>query len=48
MFKSQADMWRDRLQKIGSGQLPLDATFARQVSPVTYKSIINRANTNIF
>ena len=27
-FKSRADAWRDRLEKIGAGKLPLDATVA--------------------
>jgi hypothetical protein len=32
-FKDRADDWRGRLEKIGKGDLPLDATLERNFSP---------------
>lgn len=32
-FTKRAEFWRERLQKIGSGELPLDATIPRQFAP---------------
>jgi len=41
IFKSQADLWREVLRTIGTGNVPLDANVARLVTPgfgITYES----------
>ena len=41
IFKPQADMWREILKSIGTGQIPLDANVTRVVTPgfaITYES----------
>ncbi len=32
-YKERADYWRDRLEKIGNGELPLDAATEKLVAP---------------
>lgn len=46
-FKARATTMRQRLQMIGSGQLPLDSSFNRDVEPVIYAKVYNKANTSI-
>jgi len=41
IFKPQADLWREILKTIGTGQVPLDANVSRLVTPgfaITYES----------
>ena len=41
IFKPQADLWREVLRTIGTGQVPLDANVPRLVTPgfaITYDS----------
>jgi phage gp36-like protein len=32
-YKERADFWRDRLEKIGKGEIPLDASQAKEYTP---------------
>lgn len=47
-FTSEADVWRDRLMKIGAGDLPLDQAFNRTVPPVVFSLKRSPMNTNIY
>ena len=46
-FKSRADMWRNQLEDIGSGKLPLDASIPRLFPPGGYIAIPNRVNDTL-
>jgi phage gp36-like protein len=44
IFKSQADLWREILTKIGTGQMPLDSNVSRKVTPgfgIIYDSVLS-------
>lgn len=47
-FSAQANIWRERLQKIGAGELPLDEGLNRGFSPVVFGLNKSKVNTNIF
>lgn len=47
-FKSQADMYRDMLKKIGNGDIPLDANTTRIFSPIIARTHPSRVDSNIF
>jgi phage gp36-like protein len=47
-YKSQQDYWIDMLTKVGSGQLPLDANFPREFTPVVYSANKSRIDTGFF
>ena len=48
MYTPQANTWRERLQNIGNGMLPLDERFARGFTPIVAKTYPSRLNASIY